>query len=112
MTKSAGKAVSSLRVEDLKKHPVWQFVASDDCELCVTPVRRLPASGLRGKLLATRVSLADGTWCWALFGNLNGKDPRLSEIFLTDSIWNGNRWFYLAGYFDSDYAVLAPSPGS
>ena len=80
MTKSAGKSVS-LRVEDLKKHPVWQFVTSDDCELCVTPVKRLPASSLRGTLLATRVSLADGTLCWALFGSLTTKILALAKSF-------------------------------
>ena len=42
------------------------------------------------------------------FRNLNDKDPRLSEIFLTVSIWHGNRWFYLARYFDSDYGKRGP----
>jgi len=54
------KPVGSLSLTDLQDHPVWQYTNSGGMdETAVRPVKRLPVANLTGKVVGTRVLLAD-----------------------------------------------------
>ena len=105
------KAIDSLRADDLHSNPVWQFVSEDESgdETRVRPVKRLPVSNLTGKVIATQVMLANGVRRWALLGNIDVDNPKLTEHFITLSIENSGKWFTLARYHDFDYADRGPA---
>lgn len=103
------KTAESLTIRDLETHPVWEYVNEDAAgETAVRSVRSLPARTLDGRLAGTRVRLVNGTSLWALIGNVDVRDARLTEHFLTLSLlWHG-RWLTLARYHDFDYADRGP----
>jgi hypothetical protein len=103
------KPAESLDIADLQLHPVWMFVGSDVAgETVVRPVKRLPVANVSGKLIGTKVRLANEKEVWALLGNLKPNNPRMTEHFLTISIYRDNRWFHLGRYFDVDYEARGP----
>ena len=73
----------------------------------------LPASSKRttrliGKLAGTKVQLADGSWRWALFSNIDPANAQLTEHFLSLSLFVAGRWFHLARYHDIDAVSRGP----
>ena len=103
------KPVESLIVADLKAAPVWQYANCDGAgETIVRAVKNIPVKNLTGKLIGTQVRFANGTQAWALIGNIDARNPRLTEHFLTLSIEHAGRWSSLARYFDFDYADRGP----
>ena len=104
-TKSAG----SLTVTDLAITPVWEFTNGEGVdELLVRPVCKLPVPSLTGKIIGTRVGLSNGSYRWALIGNIDATNPRMTEHFLTLSLERKGRWFGLARYHDHDFADRGP----
>ena len=103
------KSVDSLRIDDLRRHPVWQYTnrAGRD-ETYVRPAIRVPADSLDNQVVGTQVVLANGSSVWALIGNVESKNARLTEHFLKLSVEREGRWFVLARYHDSNYAVHGP----
>lgn len=111
MSRKLSKTVHSLCVADLKSHPVWRFTdaeVDDADETYVEPVTRMPTSDLDGKLVGTRVELANGMLVWALLGNVDARDAYSTEHFLSISVFDNDRWFVLARYHDSDYRRNGP----
>jgi len=54
------KPIESIEVRDLEAHAVWQYANVDGGnETLVRPVRRLPVARLAGKVVGTRVRLAN-----------------------------------------------------
>ena len=105
-----GKQVEDLRVSDLQAHPVWQYSDSDDgLETSVMPVKRIPVTSLLGKLVGTTVTLANGKEVWAVIGNVDEKNPRLTQHFLTLSVECDGRWFVLARYHDFNRNESGPT---
>jgi len=103
------KTVDALTEEDLRLHAVWQYAHDPSAdETSVRPVKRLPVSNLTGKVVGTEVSLANGQKAWALVGNVDATNPRLTQNFLTLSIKRGAEWFHLARYHDFDYDQRGP----
>jgi hypothetical protein len=103
------KPAESLDVADLSAHPVWMFVNDDSLgETVVRPVQRVPVTNLSGKLVGTRVRLANGTVAWALMGNISPRYRRMTEQHLSLSVEHNGRWFHLARYFDPDYESRGP----
>jgi hypothetical protein len=102
------KLISSLRVADLEKHPVWQFTTDGDEDTAIGPVKRLPVSTLARKVVGTRLQLANGDCVWGVIGNLDTKNAEMHEHFLTLSIKRMSRWFHLARYHDVDYSDRNP----
>lgn len=103
------KPIESIEVRDLEAHAVWQYANVDgDNEAFVRPVRRLPVARLAGKVVGTRVRLANGTDAWGLLGNIDESNARLTEHFLTLSIFHDGRWFTLARYHDFDDGQSGP----
>ncbi len=103
------KPVSSLSVADLQAYPVWQYTNREGFdETFVRPVKRVPVVNLTGKVVGTQVVLGNGQRVWALIGNVDAKNARLTEHFLTLSVERDGRWFTLARYHDLDYAENGP----
>ena len=63
---------------------------------------------LTGKVVGTQVTLANGQHAWALIGNIDATNARLTEHFLTLSIERGGCWFTLARYHDFGYTENGP----
>jgi len=82
------KRVEELTVADLRAFPVWQYVNDEAkyVETAVRAVEKTPVTNLNGRLVGTQVRLANGSNDWALIGNVNVTDPRLTEHFLTLSV--------------------------
>lgn len=103
------KTVDALTPTDLQQHAIWQYVSNPTGdETMVRPVKRLPVSDLTGKLIGTEVVLANGQKVWALIGNVNATNPRLTEHFLTLSIERDGEWFHVARYHDFDHEQRGP----
>jgi hypothetical protein len=79
-----------------------------DRRIWVRSVTVLPVSKVTGKIVGTPVLLASGREVWALIGNVDSTNPRLTEHFLTLSIEREGKWFHLARYHDCDYAERGP----
>jgi hypothetical protein len=103
------KPIDSLRVIDLEAHPVWQYANREGAdETFVRAVKRVPVTSLTGKIVGALVVLANGERPWAIIGNVDSVNPRLTEHFLTLSVEQGGTWFTLARYHDFDYAERGP----
>jgi len=102
-------AVEALTVDDLKRYPVWRFVNDDKLgETAAKPIKRLPVTSLRGKVVGAEVRLANGQLIWALVGNLDTQCPGLTKHFRTISLQRNGRWFHMARYHDFDYTNRGP----
>ena len=103
------KPIESLQVSDFNACPVWEYVNDDELgETVVRPVKRIPAVSLTGRVVATKVRLANGDLRWALLGNVDLENPRLTEHFLWISVIHKGKRFHLARYHDYDYAENGP----
>jgi len=102
------KPVDELTVDDLREHSVWQYTSLGDDESYVRPIKRIPVTSLTGKEVGTEVALANGDRVWALIGNVDGTNPRLTSHFLTLSVERDGRWFHLARYHDFDADERGP----
>ena len=103
------KSINSLTAEDLRSHPVWQYVSDEASdETSVRPVKRIPVANLTGKVLGVQVLLANGSRAWALLGNVDPTNPRLAHHFPTFSVERDGRWFHLARYHDYDRDQRGP----
>jgi hypothetical protein len=103
------KPIEWLKVADLEANPVWQYTSDDRTgDTLVRPIKRVPVKSLTGKVIGTQVRFANGRQAWALIGNVDPQNPRLTEHFLTVSIERDGKWFALARYHDFDYADRGP----
>ena len=104
------KDVTQLTVSDLREHPVWRFTGGDQpSETAVSPVKKLPVTSLTGSLVGCEVRLASGTKMMALLGNIDATNARLTEHFLTLSVYGGDGVvFHLARYHDFDAGERGP----
>jgi hypothetical protein len=107
---SIAKPVDSLQEIDLATCPVWEFDDEEQThdECFVRPFANLPAEDLGGKLVAVRVSLANGQRVWATIGNVDTRNAKSTEHFLMLSVIKEGRWFSLARYHDIDYEKHGP----
>ena len=103
------KRIEELTVPDLQAAPVWQYANSDRRgETVVRPVAKTPVKNLTGRVVGTQVRLANGTDVWALIGNVDVSNPRLTQHFLTLSVFKDGSWFTMARYHDFDAAERGP----
>jgi hypothetical protein len=104
------KTLESLTIPDLEEHPVWQYVNDDAAgETVIKPVMRLPVRNLIGRVVGTQIKLASGDQVWSLIGNVDVANGRLTEHFLTLTVFRNQLRFTLARYHDIDYAEHGPS---
>jgi hypothetical protein len=108
---SEARPVDSLTAEDFSKSPVWRFTGSDaPDETYVTPVRQLPIRRLAGCIVGGPIHLANRTVLTGFLGNLEPTNPRLTEHFLTLSVFRSDgALFHLARYHDFDAAERGPA---
>lgn len=97
------KRVEDISVADLKAFPVWRYTNEDaNGDTAVRPVEKTPVQNLNGCLAGTQVRLANGASIWAIIGNVDVSNPRLTQHFLTISVFRVGRWFTMARYHDFD----------
>ena len=107
--RSRPQPVASLRPDDLKAHPIWRFVESDEPdEAYVLPVAAKRVSRFTGKIVGAKVTLADGSQAWGMFSNVDPDNPELTEHFISLSLFVAGRWFHLARYHDPDAGRRGP----
>ena len=103
------RPVTSLRPDDLKAHPIWRFVSTDEPdETCVLPVSARRVARLTDRIIGTEVTLADASRRWALLSNVDVDNPELTDHFMTLSMFVAGRWFHLARYHDVGVAGNGP----
>jgi len=107
--RSRAKPVSTLRPTHLTRNPISRFVSPDvPDETWVSPISGRRTSSLVGKVVGTNVVFADGTECWALFGNVDPTNAERTEHFLALSLYLNGKWFHLARYHDVDVKTRGP----
>ena len=103
------KFIEDIQPLDIMNNPVWQYLNSDRIgETAVYPIKKLPVARLTGRLVGTVVRLANGQQRWALIGNVDPNNARLTQHFLTLSIEDNGKWFVLARYHDINYFNHGP----
>src|SRR5262249_45152704 len=105
------RSVDQLTAADVERFPIWEFTNREDNkhgELAISPVKKIPVSTLTGRLIATKVTLANGSQHLALLSNIDVKNPRATEQFLTLQMWDHTKWIALARYFDPMRARMGP----
>jgi hypothetical protein len=101
--------LNSLTVADFKSYKIWTYApCKDNDETCVRPVKRDLVSDLTGKLVATQVTLANKYKPWAIIGNIDLANKRLTKHFVTLTLEHNSQWFHLARYHDHDYHERGP----
>ena len=108
---AVARPLRSVPIEELLRVGVWKFPseAPQRDETWVEPVPKVPVSTLAGRIAALRVRLADDTLSPAILGNIDLRNPVLSQHFRTLTlIGRGTAWFDLARYHDSDYDSRGP----
>ncbi len=106
---SITKPAEFLEVADLEQYSVWRFINDDlKGETLVKSVKTIPVKSLTGKIVGVKVSLADGTECWALIANVDETNIALTEHFITISIHDNGKWYTLSRYHDFDYKENGP----
>ena len=103
------KPINQLAPSDFKKFKVWEYKRSTDGdETWVRPIKRIPVTKTIGRIIATEVTLANGETRWALIGNVDAGNPRLTKHFATVSIMVNDGRFHLTRYHDHDYTDRGP----
>ena len=104
------RPVEALTPADLARAPVWEFVADDSepDETYVRPVSELPVDSLARRIAANHVALHNGRRLWAMLGNVDLRDPRLTRHFLTLSLYIDDAWVHVARYHDFDVEERGP----
>jgi hypothetical protein len=107
---NVAKPVGSLQISDCAAYPLWEYMNDDGVdETLVSPVNAISTDNLQGKLVSTQVYLKNGDRVWALLGNVDARNLRRTEHFLTPSLHKNGQWFTLARYHDLDYAERGPN---
>jgi hypothetical protein len=103
-----GRRIDELSGADLDEHPIWAFANDAHDESLLRPVATIPVSDLSGKVVGTRLRLANGRQVRALLGNIDLTSARRTQHFLTVSVEEGGQWFHLARYHDHDRDARSP----
>jgi|LakMenEpi03Aug12_release.lakeMendotaPanAssembly.Ray.scaffolds.fasta_scaffold1016342_1 hypothetical protein len=104
------RSVDSLTAEDFIVSPVWRFRHSTSSKVVeVAPVRRLPVKQATGCVVGCSLRLANRTLLSGFLGNLYTSNGRLTQHFLTVSVFRADgAVFHLARYHDFDAAERGP----
>ena len=104
------KRVDKLTVADLETFPVWEYTNTEGPlgETAVQPVKKIPVENLDGRLVGSKIRLANGSDVWALIGNVDSNNPYATQHFLTLSVFKKGKCFDLARYHDFDGSERGP----
>jgi hypothetical protein len=105
------KKVEAVTLDDFKKSRVWEFApdAEHGDETYVRAVKRLPVTHLVSRLVSCELCLRNGTRLWGVLGDVDVADARLTEHYLSVSLFRPDgTQFYLARYFDISHKNAGP----
>lgn len=108
MTHYINRRVDLLKIEDFERFPIWEFSDNENLGLMVHPVEDLPVSTMSGRMVGTKVVLANGRIVWALISNIEVAHRLSTEHFLSLSVNIDGRWHHLSRYHDPDYSRNGP----
>lgn len=97
------KPIESLTPADLESCPIWEFTNADEeksGEAAMRAVEGVKVKSLAGRVIGTKLRLANGEKVWAMLGNIDPTNPRATQHFLTATVFHGKRSFTLARYHD------------
>ncbi len=77
-------------------------------ELALRPIKKLPVKTLNSRLVDSQLRLAGGKLVWGVLGNVKVNNPKLSEHFVTVSVFHESKWFTMARYHDFDSGENGP----
>lgn len=103
------RTIENLSVDDLNKHPVWEFTGNDKKgELTLKPVEKIPVKTLDKRIVGTEVQLHNGTKVIGILGNVSVESRQRTQHFLTLSIVTASKRFVMARYHDHDWKGRGP----
>lgn len=104
---SSVKPISAVTENEFRHNPVWEFIeeitseAMDESWAFAMPDR--PVTNLAGRVVASEVTLANGSTAFAVFGNIDCLNAEKTSVFLNISFMKNGLVFHLAWYFDCDF---------
>lgn len=101
------KSFSNLTIEDIQKHPIWEYVSSES-DPALRPVEDGRVNNLRNRIIGTQATLENKESHWVILGNIDLSNSRSTLHFLTLTIEKDRKWFDLARYYDVDYTRRGP----
>jgi hypothetical protein len=109
MNEPQTKFFHSLQVSDFERYPVWEFIIDHEAdEVSAFPIAELPVADLTGRVVGTRVRLANGQLVWSTILHFDAKNSYRNEQLLKLRFERSGGWFDLARYWDLDYEKNGP----
>jgi hypothetical protein len=104
------RPINSLTAKDFAQYPVWRFCDDDSPdETHVEPERQFPVERTDGCIVGCHIRLANQGMLAGFLGNLDITNRRLTEHFLTLSVFRQDGViFHLARYHDFDADQRGP----
>lgn len=103
------KNIELLNEEDAEQSSVWKYVPNHTGRtVLVSPMTTRPLKNLDGKVVLTKIELANGMQLQGMLGNIDPENPELTKHFLTLSVLRDGKWFHLSRYHDIDYKKFGP----
>ena len=92
------KAMCDLTLDDFQRYPIWEYIFEDDYpdETWMRPVTELPVNILNGRIVGTKVRLANGEFRWAIIEGVDLQSEILTRHVITLDIYDHSEWFSLA----------------
>jgi len=109
------RPLREIGTNELLQRGVWTYDLDEERytdgqdESWIQPEERLPVNSLTNCVVATCVTLANGTAVPAVLGNISLNDARVTSQYLCLSVERNGAWFHLARYFDTDWKARGPS---
>jgi hypothetical protein len=101
------KTVDEQTEKDFRKWPVWEFCNDDTPdETAMSPVKETPVDHLRGRVVASEMSLANGQMVFGLLSNIDVRNVRKTQQFRMFQAFKKQKKFSLGRYFDMDSRQL------
>ncbi|MCX7112818.1 MAG: hypothetical protein NTX45_22405 [Proteobacteria bacterium] len=98
-----GIPLEDLRPDDFSEFWLFEYIPSKDGRLWVKPVKAKKIKKFTGRIVASKVILADNSYCSALILGINIETPEFSRHNRELILWIPKLgWFRLAQYFDSN----------
>jgi hypothetical protein len=102
------KIMSELRINDFMKYPVWEWDLRSDTDCTIKSIDKYPVSEMSNRIVGTYCKTNSNDEIFCVISNIDLEDPKATDLFITISVMEEDREFYLARYFDVDYDRNGP----
>lgn len=112
---SSAKPISAVTENEFRRNPVWEFIEEITSEgmdeSWAFAMSDRPVTNLAGRVVASEVTLANGSAAFAVFSNIDCQSAEKTSVFLSASFLKDGEVFHLARYFDCDFDDKAGATG-